>query len=90
MASSGIQNQLSAKYYGLVGLAAYKAIQAGGAPPAALAAAAGHAIVSGSFPWTQGSQDVLLAKQLSKFTEAERKKALEVAAPIASKLLKER
>lgn len=33
----GIQNQLSAKYYGLVGLAAYKALEAGGAPPAALA-----------------------------------------------------
>lgn len=37
MAKAGVQNQLSAKFYGLVGLAAYKALQADGAPPAALA-----------------------------------------------------
>lgn len=33
----GIQNQLSARYYGLVGLATYQALAAAGAPPAALA-----------------------------------------------------
>lgn len=39
VAKVGAQNQLSAKLYGLVGLAAYQALQAGGAPPPALAGA---------------------------------------------------
>jgi hypothetical protein len=34
---AGIQNQLSAKYYGLVGLASLEALKTGGAPPPALA-----------------------------------------------------
>lgn len=37
VAKVGIQNQLSANFYGLVGLATYKALEAGGAPPIALA-----------------------------------------------------
>jgi len=39
VATHGIQNQLSNKYYGLVGLAAHEALQqgTGKAPPAALA-----------------------------------------------------
>jgi hypothetical protein len=37
VAKVGIQNQLSSKFLGLVGLATYKALEAGGAPPAALA-----------------------------------------------------
>lgn len=39
VAKNGIQNQLSARYYGTVGLASLEALRAGGAPPAALAGA---------------------------------------------------
>jgi hypothetical protein len=56
------------------------------APPAY----AGHAIVSGAFPWSQGSFDALINKQLASVSAANREKAKAVAVPIAARLLKER
>lgn len=56
----------------------------------AVAAFAGHTIVSNLFPWNQGKFDVLIAKQLKGVSDAELTKAEAVAVPIALKLLKER
>jgi hypothetical protein len=64
-------------------------------PPRALllccaAAYAGHTILANAFPWSQGGYDALIAKQLEKVSEADKKKAEGIAVPIAVALLKER
>lgn len=75
---------------GLVGLATYQSLAAGGAPPAALAAFAGHTILANAFPWNQGKYDDLIGKQLQGVSDADKKKAAAVAVPIATKLFKDR
>lgn len=75
---------------GLVGLATYQSLAAGGAPPAALAAFAGHTILANAFPWSQGKYDALIGKQLQGVSDADKQKAAAVAVPIATKLFKDR
>ena len=55
-----------------------------------LAAFAAHTILSGAFPWFQGKYDMMIAKQLSTVSAEDKKKAADIAVPIAVKLLKER
>lgn len=90
VAQLSIQGPIASKYYGMVGLAMHEALAAGGAPPPALAAFAAHAILSGSFPWMQGKFDMMLGKQLMSVSSEEKKKAAEIAVPIATRILKER
>lgn len=53
---------------------------------------AGHTLLSNWAPWNQGKYDGLLAKQLAAagVSQADAKKAADVAVPIAVKLVKDR
>lgn len=58
--------------------------------PACPAAFAAHTVLSGSFPWMQGKFDMMLGKQLMSVSNEDKKKAAEIAVPIATRILKER
>lgn len=90
VATLGIQGPLAAKYYAIVGVAMHEALSAGGAPPPALAAFAGHTVLAGAFPWFQGKYDMMIGRQLAAVSASDKKKAAEIAVPIAAKILKER
>lgn len=51
---------------------------------------AGHTVLAGAFPWFQGKYDMMIGKQLSAVSAADKKRAAEIAVPIAAKMLKER
>ncbi|WIA08243.1 hypothetical protein OEZ85_007688 [Tetradesmus obliquus] len=90
VATDGIPNQLAARYYALTGLAMHQAIAQGGAPANALAAFAGHAVLSASFPARQPMWDMLLRKQLMAVPADQRQAANAVAVPLARAMLQQR
>jgi hypothetical protein len=46
--------------------------------------------MAGSFPWMQGKFDMMIGKQLMAVSGPDKKKAAEIAVPIAAKLLRDR
>ncbi|KAK9814349.1 hypothetical protein WJX72_004370 [[Myrmecia] bisecta] len=82
--------QIAMRYYALTSLAQWKALQENGASganadPRAVAALAGHYILSNYFPENQAAYDSLLQRELASWglTPAQVQAALQVAVPVA-------
>lgn len=99
----GIQNQLAGRVYGLVGVAQYRALQAlnlaqrivrvkplAAINETAVAAYAGHYVLSTLFPWSQSAIfDKLIATQLANLTASQLEVAQAIAVPVARSLMKD-